>query len=116
MLSEERVNLAIEVITRGEPFTIGELNLALDLTEKNKVIVSFPSSRRIEFTSKQRACADLNEATKILTLLRQTFSSLDLFLSPKKVVFRIVDDYGMGGIDICCQIDGKITFAEGIND
>ena len=116
MNSEERIDFALEVIKRGEPFSIGELNFVLDSTDKNTVIVTFKSSWRIDFVTKERANKDLDEANNILNSLRQSYDSLNKYLSKMKLRLRIVDDYGMGGQEICYQDKEVTIYMEGLPD
>lgn len=115
-LSKERIELAIELIESGSSFKLGDICLYLDRKNKNKLFISFGSSWHLDSMTKKRTQEDLSDAKEIVQTLKDRFYDFAKYLMKKNIVYRIVDDYGAGGVDICFENNGKVQYMIDIPD
>jgi len=113
-INQTRIDLAIEQIGSGKPFMIGDLTLSL--SNESTVSVRFPSNWSIENMNKRTALHELQEAKDILSEIRFSSKAFNDYLSKKMITYILVYDYGMGGINICREENGEVTFCYDISD
>jgi hypothetical protein len=109
--SGERFNLAIERFREGNEIIFQDIGFYLN--PNGTVECRIQSSWRIENINESRVKEDFTSAEGVYNNL---ISSSDIFaeiVKSKKLSKVLIDDYGMGAIEICRQENDNIIWAEG---
>lgn len=107
-----RFELALDRLRDGNAFSFDGVSfwLALD----GYLEVSVESSWRIENTTEQTALADLQRAVNLVNDLVAKSSPFAAVTKAYPQRFILINDYGMGSVELCRLVNGKIVWAKGM--
>ncbi len=107
-----RFELALERLRDGDAFSFN--GISFWLAPDGYLEVSVESSWRIENTTEQTALADLQRAMNLVNDLIAKSSSFVAVTKAHPQLFILIHDYGMGSVELCRLVDGKIVWAKGM--
>jgi hypothetical protein len=107
-----RFELALERLQDGHPFTFR--GVGFWLAPDGSLEVRVQSSWRIENMSEQTALSDLENARNLLDALVKESSSFASLLEGHSRRFVLIDDYGMGAVELCRLVNGSLIWAKGM--
>jgi hypothetical protein len=107
-----RFELALERLRDGHAFTFR--GVGFWLAPDGSLEVRVPSSWGIENTSEQTALSDLEHAKKLLDVLIVESPSFASLVKDRARRFVLIDDYGMGGVELCRLVGGALIWAKGM--
>lgn len=105
-----RVELAVDFLKKGQPFTVGDLRFELE--DKNGFIV-IGWSQYLNFTGLTKATSieELSQVKAIFSDILDGSQELKKFVADKLIEYRLCfDDGGKASIDICSEKSGIITW------
>lgn len=107
----DRIKFEIELISEGKYGTIGDLGIHYDKTE-NMVNVRMDSNWSVDATSftKQMIDNEILDMKRIFNKLKLKYADLNNFLNGKNVRFILMDDYGMGAVELAKEFDGETEY------
>lgn len=107
-----RFELALEDFRNGHAFTFRGVKMWL--APDGSLGASINSSWRIENTTEQTALADLQIAKDTVNDLVAESSPFAALIKDRPQYFILIHDYGMGSVEWCRLVDGKIVWAKGM--
>ncbi|MCA1568610.1 MAG: hypothetical protein LC803_23780 [Acidobacteria bacterium] len=107
----KRFEVALELFQSGEPLSFRGVSFAL--APEGHLVARVPTSWHLENTTEQTALSDLRVAENILNDLVAQSASFASVVRNRPRHFVLVYDYGMGGVELCCLIDGSLEWAKG---
>jgi hypothetical protein len=112
---KHRIRNAITVLSGGHSFQVGELSFnAKD--KQTFSVTGWTVKNDLKSVTKSVALNELNEIKSLFEKMIQVSSELSDFIEQRKIEFNLGYDYGMGGIGICTEIDGQITWETEITE
>lgn len=107
-----RFELALERLRNGDAFSFDGVSFWLG--PDGYLEVSVGSSWRIENTTEQTALADLQRAMHLVNDLVAKSSSFATVAKSHSQRFILIHDDGMGSVELCRLVNGKIVWAKGM--
>ena len=107
-----RFELALERLQDGHAFTFR--GVGFWLAPDGSLEVRAPSSWRIENITEQTALSDLERAKNLLDVLIEESSSFASLVNGLARRFVLIDDYGMGAVELCRLVNGALIWAKGV--
>ena len=107
-----RFEVALERLRDGHAFTFR--GVGFWLAPDGSLEVRAQSSWRIENTTEQTALSDLENAKNLLAALIKGSSSFASLVMGRAHRFVLIDDYGMGAVELCRLVDGALIWAKGM--
>lgn len=106
----QRAKNAIILLTDGHPFRVGDLTLSCK-DNKHLSVTGWTLCNEIKNLTKQKALQELNEIKNLFTKMLTSSQELCDFANDRKVEYHLADDYGMGSIEICSELNGQIKWS-----
>lgn len=110
--SGSRFDLALEDFRNGRAFTFRDVKMWL--APDGSLGASINSSWRIENTTEQTALTDLQIAKDTISDLAAKSSAFAALVMDRPQYFILTHDYGMGSVELCRLVDGKMGWANGM--
>ncbi len=107
-----RFEVALERLRDGHAFTFRGVGFWLAPDGSLKVRVQ--SSWRLENATGQTALSDLDRAKNLLDALIKESPSFASLVKERARRFILIDDYGMGAVELCRSVDGELIWAKGM--
>jgi len=111
-LHGSRFELALELFKENQPFTFR--GVGFGLSPGGTLEIRVQSSWRIENTTAPTALDDLERAKILLEALIEESASFASIVKGRDRRLVLVDDYGMGAVELCRLIDGSLIWAKGM--
>jgi hypothetical protein len=112
---KHRIRNAIEFLQDGISFKVG----ALTFSAKDKgsfSVTGWTIKNDLKNVTKQSALNEMNEIKSLFLKMVQVSPEFSVFVDQRQIEFNLGYDYGMGGIGICSEIDGKIKWETEIKE
>lgn len=103
---DSRFPAALELLQEGHAIGYRGISISLGATE---VRCCTQASWRRDALTEQRALADFDRMQETFAELRKLRPDLDAVTSGRTVLFSLVDDYGMGAVELCHLADGEVV-------
>jgi hypothetical protein len=107
-LSGKRLELAIELLKSGNGISFH--NVGIQLLKNNIALIFIPSQWQAINLTEKFAIEEINNAKSIINEILSTQNKLSEVLQGRKLKYVLYEDYGMGGIDICEEINGTFKW------
>ena len=107
-----RFELALERLRDGHAFTFR--GVGFWFAPDGSLEVRVQSSWRIENTTEQTALNDLDNAKNLMDDLIEESSSFASLVKDSARRLVLIDDYGMGAVELCHLADGALIWAKGM--
>jgi len=107
-----RFELALERLRDGHAFSFR--GVGFWLAPDGSLEMRVQSSWRIENTTEQTALSDLENARNLLDALIKESLSFGSLVKGRARHFVLIDDYGMGAVELCRLVDGSLIWAKGM--
>lgn len=104
-----RIKSAITVLKEGHAFKVGEL---LFSSENNftLTVTGWTTNTSLSAITKTSALIELEEIKNLFSVMCEAANELATFIKDRRVEYYLAFDYGKGGINICKEIEGNITW------
>jgi hypothetical protein len=114
MTEISRIRAALEFLKDNQGFNVG--GLFLSHLDNVVYVVGSTSYYYIENINKRIAIKDLEDTKAEFNDYVEILPELKSFLKNKEIKYSLIFDYGKGGINICSEINGVITWECQISD
>ena len=111
-LHGSRFELALELFRANQPFTFR--GVGVGLTSDGALEVRVQSSWRIENSTEETALNDLERANILIDALIEESASFAAAVKGRNRRLVVIDDYGMGAVELCRLVDGSLIWAKGM--
>ncbi len=111
-LHGSRFELALELFRENQPFTFRDVGFGF--SPDGTLEMRVQSSWRIDNTTEQTALDDLERAKILLDALIEESASFASTIKGRDRRVVLIDDYGMGAVELCRLIDGSLIWAKGM--
>jgi ribulose bisphosphate carboxylase small subunit len=106
---KHRIENAIVLLTDGHPFKVGDLTFwAKDNSHFS--VTGWTICNDLKNLTRQKALDEMNETKSLFKKMTSISPELTDFIKDRKVQYCLGYDYGMGGLEICSEIDGQIQW------
>ena len=106
---KHRIKNAIVLLTDGHPFKVGDLTFGAK-DDSYFSVTGWTRCNELQNLTKHRALTELDEVKDLFKEIISVSPELTDFLKNREVEYCLSYDYGMGGLDICSEIDGQIKW------
>jgi hypothetical protein len=106
-----RFALALERLQEGFAFTFRSVGFWI--APDGAIEVRAQTSWFLENITEQTALNDLQKAEDLLNLLEAESSEFASLTQGRLRRYVLVDDYGMGGVELCRLVDGLLVWSKG---
>ena len=107
-----RFELALDLFRDNQSFTFR--GVGVGLASDGALEVRFQSSWRIENATEQTALNDFDRASALIDLLIQESASFASIVRGRDRRLVLIDDYGMGAVELCSLANGSLIWAKGM--
>ena len=114
MTDIKKTKTALEFLNQDQGFELGDLYLAP--RNKEIAIVGQTKCNDPDNLNKRIAIEELEEVKTRFNYYRTIDSEFDKHFKDKKIKYCLAYAYGMGGIELCNELNGKITWSYEIQD
>jgi len=114
MTDKSRIKAALEFLKDNQGFKVGGLYLAPRVNEIS--VVGQTNYNNTDNLNKRIAINELNDIKAEFNDYEELDTEFNSFFENKTVRFCLAYDYGMGGIELCNDLDGKITWSYDVKD
>lgn len=112
-LNGERLNLALDLFTRGQSFIFNAVVFNRDSTGcVNCMAISQWNSDNL---TEELAQNGITRAKDTYAHLRNSCNRFGALTRNAMTRYSLIDDYGMGCIEVCHEEDGKIVWSPGVS-
>jgi hypothetical protein len=112
---KHRINNAILLLTDGHPFRVGNLTFSCK-NNKQFSVTGWTLKNDLKKITKTIALNELTETKELFNKMTSTSKELADFIIGRQVEYHLGYDYGMGGLEICSEINGQIKWPAELND
>lgn len=106
--SGPRWELALDLLRRGEPFSLGVLTFRR--IREDVIEAAVASSWQLQNVTVARARDDLETARRRTEALLADDAAFSSVVGPSRIEYVLVDDYEIGAVAICRLADGAIQW------
>ena len=110
-----RIKNAIVLLTDGHPFRVGDLTFCCK-ENKRFCVTGWTMGNDIKNITKTTALNELTETKELFNKMTKASKELADFIIGCQVEYHLGYDYGMGGLEICSEINGQIKWTTELND
>ena len=103
-----RFDQAIDALAEGSAVAFGDLLLSVSA---DSLACAIETSWHSENVTEETAHADLARAQRNLAALLEASGRLRQIIGARSVSYVLVEDYGMGLIELCRLVDTEMTWA-----
>ncbi|PIQ31955.1 MAG: hypothetical protein COW63_07555 [Bacteroidetes bacterium CG18_big_fil_WC_8_21_14_2_50_41_14] len=112
---KHRIKNAIVLLTDGHPFRVGDLTFSC--RDNNQFSVTgWTIKNDLKNISKTTALNELTETKELFNKMTIASQELADFIIGRQVEYHLGYDYGMGGVEICNEINGQLKWTTELND
>lgn len=111
-LRGSRLEVALDLLRDNQGFTFR--GIGVSLASDGALEARVQSSWRIENTTEQTALNDLARATTLIDGLIEESASFAAIVKGRERRLVLIDDYGMGAVELCRLVNGSLTWAKGM--
>lgn len=111
---KHRIKNAIILLTEGHPFNVGDLTF--NSKDKHFFVTGWTICNELQNLTKGQALIELNEIKELFYKMLVISPELSMYIKNRLVEYCLGYDYGMGGIEICREIDGQIKWIAELKD
>jgi hypothetical protein len=104
-----KIKYAILNLKEGNYFTVGDLTFHCR-NDNHFLVAGWTVYRHLENLSQKQALKELNKIKDIFKEMVESSQEFAEFVKGKTIEYNLGYDYGMGGRDICCEINGNIKW------
>ena len=104
-----RLKNAIILLANQNTYTVGDITLN-SKDNKHLGVKGWTNSISLESITKQNALADLSETKRLFDIMVKCSQEFQQFVKNKQIVYYVCFDYGMGGIEICNETNGHLSW------
>jgi hypothetical protein len=111
---QNRIKNALIIVAENNPYKVGDLVFS----SKNEMHFNISGStikNSIENLNHETAIKELEEIKVLFLKMVNLSSDLQSFIKNKKIEYSLIYDYGMGSLDVCSEIDGKLEWHMELN-
>jgi len=112
---KHRIKNAIVLLKDGHPFRVGDLTFNCRDSDKFSV-TGWIIENDLKNITKTIALNELTEIKELFNAMITTSTELTDFIKGRQVEYHLGYDYGMGGLEICSEINGQIKWTTELND
>ena len=110
-IEDTKIQVVLEFLKRGEPFTIGDIRLTPNNSNEIE-IAGWSQYVSFKNLTKEVCTKELNEVKKLFSEMCETYSELKDFVKKKELEFSLYfDDYGKASIKICSEKNENIKWS-----
>jgi len=112
MIEEElhnRIKSAIFLLKDGHRFKVGDLTFGCS-NDNNFSVTGWTLCNDLKKLTKHKALIELNEAKLLFNQMKSVSPELNNFIKDRQIQYSLGFDYGMGGLEICIEINGNIIW------
>jgi len=106
----ERFNLALDRFQEGDHLSFQEASFVL--IDEGTVQCNYQSSWKPENLDREKAKKDFIEAEKTFSFLKKNSSKFRELVTNRNIEISLIDDYGMGTLELANFKNGKIDWKE----
>jgi hypothetical protein len=106
---KHRIRNALIILSTGHSFKVGELKFECE-DNKHFSVTGWTISNDFNHVTKSSALKELMEIKTLFNKMIVYSTELADFIKNKDIEFHLCYDYGMGGIGICTESNGNITW------
>jgi hypothetical protein len=104
-----RIKNAIVLLQNGHHFKVGDLTFRCK-ERKHISVTGWTVCNELKNLSKDKALTELNETKDLFNKMIASSQELADFIKNRQVEYSLGYDYGMGGLEICNEINGQIKW------
>jgi len=112
---KNRIKNAILILQDFNSFKVGEL-IFKTKDEKSFSVTGWTIRSEFKNITKSNALIELNMVKSLFKRMIQISPELSDFVKQRQIKFSLGYEYGMGGIEICSEIDGQIKWEAEIKE
>ncbi len=114
MTDINRIMAALEFLKDKQGFKVGGLYLA---SRKDMIVVVGQTNYNDpDYLNKRIAAKELENVKAEFSEYRNLVKEFNDYFADKEIKFCLAYDYGMGGIELCNELNGKINWTYNIKD
>jgi hypothetical protein len=106
---KHRLKTAIILLTDGHSFKVGDLTFSSNYSN-HLLITGWTLSNGLENVTKEKALTELNEIKELFKQMLAVSPELADFIKNREIEYCLGYEYGMGGLEICNETNGKIKW------
>jgi hypothetical protein len=106
---KHRIKNALILLKDGYSFKVGDLTFSAK-DNSHFLVTGWTLRNDLKNITKQTALFELNETKDLFSKMLIVSSELADFIKEREIEFSLGYDYGMGGLEICREIDGQIEW------
>lgn len=112
---KHRIRNALVILQERNSFKVGDLTFSATCKSTFSV-TGWTVKNELKSITKRSALNELNEIKSLFNKMVRVSAELSEFINQRQIEFNLSYDYGMGGIGICSETDGKIKWETEINE
>lgn len=93
----------------GHPFKVGDLTWGCS-NDRHFSVTGWTLCKDLKNLTKHKALIELNETKTLFNKMTSVSSDLTEFIKDRQVQYSLGYDYGMGGLEICNEMNGQIQW------
>ena len=105
----QRIKSAIVLLSDGHTFKVGNLTFSCR-DKKHFSVTGWTVKNDLKNITITTALTELNETKELFTKMTVASEELADFIQGRQVEYSLGYDYGMGGLEICSEINGEIKW------
>ncbi len=112
---KHRIRNALILLADGHSFKVGDLTFS---SQNNNffTVKGWTNKNDLKSLNKEIALKELTETKELFRKMISISSELDHFVNNKQIEYFLGYNYGMGGLEICSEINGKIKWITELQD
>jgi len=109
MTDKKRIKTALEFLKENQGFKVGSLYLAP--REKEIAVVGQTNYNNPDNLNKGIALNELENIKATFNDYREMLAEFDKYFADKEIKYCLAYTYGMGGIELCNEFKGNVTWS-----
>ena len=106
---QQRIKNALQIITEGHYYKVGELTFSC-IENEHFAVTGWTISNDLKNITQKSALNELHEIKNQFYEMTIVSSELDNFIKGKEIEYRLGYDYGNGSILICSEFNGQLKW------
>lgn len=106
---KDRIKNAIILLTDEHSIKVGDLTFGAK-DKKHFSVTGWTLCNDLQDLTKQKALTELQETKDLFKKMINYSSELSDFTKDRKIEYCLAYDYGMGGLEICNEVQGKLKW------
>jgi hypothetical protein len=104
-----RIKNAIMLLTEGHPYKVGELTFCAQ-DKSHFSVTGWTINNDLKNVTRDSAVKELSQIKDLFRRMTDASNELADFIKNRTVEFNLSFDYGIGGLRICSETDGKLKW------